>query len=52
MFTKNQYLVLCLLWYLKHCHMSSDQSPQELIYSDDLVLIADSREELIEKFKK
>ena len=50
---KNQYSVpYSSLGYLKHCQMSSDQVYQELLYADGLVLIAESMEELIQKFKK
>ena len=40
-------MLLEALW-----HEFKSRCPQELLYADDLVLIAGSMEELIEKFKK
>ena len=52
-FIWDQYSVLnCSLRCLKHCCEFRSGCAQELLYSDDLVMIAESMEELIEKFKE
>ena len=52
----HQGSVLCPLLFITVLQALSGEfrsgCPQELLYTDDLVLIAKSMEELIEKFKK